>query len=93
MSIKRELKEVVTATCDFCGKEFEPSESYPRGRDGEYGVFCLALTFRIRDRVSGLSRVYGEDSPEMGYAEGHMCGTCFASISQKIGFNKAKGEN
>lgn len=72
--IKREIKEVVI--CDFCGREFTPSDDYPRAKNGEYIKFNLSLTF-------GVSH-YGEDSPSMGCCSGHICGDCLRDISDKI---------
>ena len=88
MSIKREIIEIVTVTCDFCGEKFEPSKEYPRGKHGELGIFGLALTFRIEDPITGTDCVYGQDSPTMGYCSGHICQKCLHEITTRIAYNK-----
>ncbi len=75
-------------TCDFCGKQFDPGDCYPQSPSGEYAVFNLSLSFYIPSGIPGPSKVFGEDSPDMGRASGHMCGECMESISRKIGYNK-----
>ena len=86
MGVRREIKEIIT--CDFCGKEYEPTESYPRGSDGELAVFGLGLTIRTRDRICGVEHVYGENSDCMGYCSGYICSDCLREITTRIKYNK-----
>lgn len=90
--IKREIKEEVKVICDFCGNEFVPSEDYPRDKYGEYAKFNLSLTFGFADPITGLTRVYGEDSKMMGYCSGHICDKCLKDISEKIKYCKSSKE-
>lgn len=91
--IRREIIEKVEVTCDFCGKEFEPSSYYPKNKYGELAKFNLSLTFGFTDEISGNVSIYGEDSPMMGYCTGHICQECLKAITERIKHFKASTED
>ena len=87
--IKTEIKTFII--CDFCGKTFEPSESYPM-LNGEYATFHLSLTFGFINPITANTRIFGDDSKMLGHCEGHICNECLRDISDKISHCKASKE-